>query len=58
MATEIIRLKSSESGHTYTTTINRKNRAAKGLPNKIEMNKFDPTRGVRKVVRYKEIKLK
>jgi large subunit ribosomal protein L33 len=45
----IIKLKSSESGHTYTTTKNRKNDTAR-----LELRRYDPT--VRKHVTYRETK--
>jgi large subunit ribosomal protein L33 len=45
----VIRLKSSESGFTYTTTKNKKND-----PTRIERMKYDPT--VRKHVLFKEAK--
>ena len=51
MASEIIRLKSTESGYCYTTHKNRKND-----PDKFEMRKFDPI--VRRHVIFKEAKLK
>jgi large subunit ribosomal protein L33 len=45
----IIKLKSSESGHSYTTMKNRRND-----PSRIELKKYDPL--VRKHVTYKETK--
>lgn len=42
-----VRLKSSESGHCYYTTKNKRN-----IPDKMEMKKYDPV--VRKHVLYKE----
>jgi large subunit ribosomal protein L33 len=45
----IIKLKSSESGHTYTTTKNRKNDT-----NRLELRRYDPL--VRKHVTYRETK--
>lgn len=45
----VIKLKSSESGHTYTTMKNRRND-----PSRIELKKYDPI--VRKHVAYKETK--
>ena len=44
---QIIRLKSSESGHSYYTTKNRRNSTGK-----IELKKYDPV--LRKHVLYKE----
>lgn len=51
MASEIKRLKSTESGYTYTTKRNNKN-----TPEKLELRKYDPI--VRKHVIFKESKLK
>ena len=45
----IIKLKSSESGHSYTTMKNRRND-----PSRIELKKYDPL--VRKHVTYRETK--
>jgi large subunit ribosomal protein L33 len=45
----VIKLKSSESGHTYTTMKNRRND-----PSRIELKKYDPI--VRKHVTYRETK--
>ena len=45
----VIKLKSSESGHTYTTMKNRRND-----PSRIELKKYDPI--VRKHVSYRETK--
>jgi large subunit ribosomal protein L33 len=45
----IIKLKSTESGHTYTTTKNRRNDASR-----IELKKYDPL--VRRHVAYRETK--
>lgn len=42
-----VRLKSTESGHCYYTTKNKRN-----LPNKMELMKYDPL--IRKHVLYKE----
>ncbi|MGI9255467.1 MAG: 50S ribosomal protein L33, partial [Salinispira sp.] len=42
-----VRLKSTESGHCYYTTKNKRN-----LPNKLEFMKYDPVE--RKHVLYKE----
>ncbi|KGE71967.1 50S ribosomal protein L33 [Spirochaeta lutea] len=42
-----VRLQSTESGHCYYTTKNKRN-----LPNKMELKKYDPV--VRKHVLYKE----
>ncbi|AFG38808.1 50S ribosomal protein L33 [Spirochaeta africana] len=42
-----VRLKSTESGHCYYTTKNKRN-----LPDKMEFKKYDPV--VRKHVLYKE----
>lgn len=44
-----IKLKSSESGHTYTTQKNRRND-----PSRIELRKYDPI--VRRHVVYRETK--
>src|SRR5687768_3674594 len=43
----VIKLRSTESGHTYTTLKNRKND-----PNRLELRRYDPT--VRKHVAYRE----
>lgn len=45
----VIKLKSTESGHTYTTEKNRRNDTAR-----IELRKYDPT--VRRHVAYRETK--
>jgi large subunit ribosomal protein L33 len=45
----VIKLKSAESGHTYTTMKNRRND-----PSRIELRKYDPI--VRKHVTYRETK--
>lgn len=45
----IIKLKSSESGHTYTTTKNRRNDTGR-----MELRRYDPI--VRRHVMYKETK--
>jgi large subunit ribosomal protein L33 len=45
----IIKLKSAESGHTYTTMKNRRND-----PSRLELRKYDPI--VRKHVNYRESK--
>lgn len=45
----VIKLKSSESGHSYTTMKNRRND-----PSRLELRKYDPI--VRKHVNYKETK--
>jgi len=45
----IIKLRSTESGHTYTTTKNRKND-----PNRLELKRYDPL--VRRHVVYRESK--
>ena len=45
----VIKLRSTESGHTYTTLKNRKND-----PNRLELRRYDPT--VRKHVAYRETK--
>jgi large subunit ribosomal protein L33 len=45
----IIKLKSSESGHTYTTRKNKRND-----PNRLELKKYDPV--VRRHVTYRETK--
>jgi large subunit ribosomal protein L33 len=45
----VIKMKSSESGHIYVTSKNRKNDTAR-----LELKKYDPF--VRKVVNYKEEK--
>jgi len=51
---ELIRLNSTaNTGHFYTTSINKRNRAGKG---KFEIKKFDPV--IRKHVLYKEGKIK
>ncbi|MFW5801087.1 MAG: 50S ribosomal protein L33 [Spirochaeta sp.] len=42
-----VRLKSTESGHCYYTTKNKRN-----LPDKLEFNKYDPV--IRKHVLYRE----
>ena len=42
-----VRLKSTESGHCYYTTKNKRN-----LPNKMELKKYDPV--IQKHVLYKE----
>ena len=49
----VVRLKSTESGHCYYTTREKRN-----TPEKLELLKFDPTPGVRRKVIYKEAKLK
>ncbi len=46
---DIIRLKSSESSHFYSTYKNKKN-----TTEKLELKKYDPT--LRKRVLYKEVK--
>lgn len=45
----VIKLRSSESGHTYTTTKNRKND-----PNRLELRRYDPL--LRRHVQYRETK--
>jgi large subunit ribosomal protein L33 len=45
----VIKLKSSESGHTYTTMKNRRND-----PSRLELRKYDPL--VRRHVTYRETK--
>jgi large subunit ribosomal protein L33 len=45
----VITLRSSESGHTYTTTKNKRNTQAR-----IELKKYDPV--LRKHVSYRETK--
>ncbi len=45
----VIKLKSTESGHTYTTKKNRKND-----PSRLEIRKYDPL--VRRHVTYRETK--
>ncbi|NJP07847.1 MAG: 50S ribosomal protein L33 [Chloroflexaceae bacterium] len=45
----VIKLKSSESGHTYTTQKNRKNDSSR-----IELRRYDPI--LRRHVMYKETK--
>jgi large subunit ribosomal protein L33 len=45
----VIKLRSTESGHTYTTLKNRKND-----PNRLELRRYDPT--VRRHVAYRETK--
>ena len=45
----IIKLRSTESGHTYTTTKNRKND-----PSRLELKRYDPT--LRRHVVYRESK--
>jgi large subunit ribosomal protein L33 len=45
----IIKLRSTESGHMYTTTKNRKND-----PNRLELKRYDPL--VRRHVVYRESK--
>jgi len=45
----VIKLRSTESGHTYITMKNRKND-----PNRLELRRYDPT--VRKHVSYRETK--
>lgn len=54
MATDSIKiiLRSTASRHFYTTTKNKRNKE------KLAFNKFDPTKGVRKHVEYKEEKMK
>ena len=47
MNIEKIKVRSTESGHTYITLKNRKND-----PNRLELRRYDPT--VRKHVMYKE----
>ena len=46
---ELIKMKSSESGHIYYTRKNKHN-----TTEKLEMKKYDPT--LRKIVTYKEHK--
>jgi large subunit ribosomal protein L33 len=48
---KIVRMRSSESPHTYTTTNSK-------AGTKLEVKKFDPTPGVRRHVVYNETKLK
>lgn len=48
---DIIKMKSSESSHFYTTTKNKRTH-----PSKIEKKMYDPT--LRKHVIYKETKIK
>jgi large subunit ribosomal protein L33 len=45
----VIKLRSTESAHTYTTTKNRKND-----PNRLELRRYDPT--LRRHVAYRETK--
>jgi large subunit ribosomal protein L33 len=45
----VIKLRSTESGHTYTTEKNRKND-----PNRLELKRYDPL--VRRHVPYREAK--
>lgn len=45
----IVKLRSTESKHVRFDNRNRKR-----VPNKLELNKYDPT--LRKVVKYKEVK--
>jgi large subunit ribosomal protein L33 len=45
----VIKLRSTESGHTYTTMKNRKND-----PNRLELRRYDPT--LRRHVAYRETK--
>ena len=45
----VIKLRSSESGHTYTTMKNRKND-----PARMELRRYDPT--LRRHVTYRETK--
>jgi large subunit ribosomal protein L33 len=45
----VVKLRSTESGHTYTTQKNRKND-----PSRIELKRYDPT--VRRHVVYRESK--
>ncbi|MFQ3632736.1 50S ribosomal protein L33 [Roseiflexus sp.] len=45
----IVKLRSTESAHTYTTTKNRKND-----PNRLELRRYDPT--LRRHVLYRETK--
>ncbi len=53
-AREKIKLVSTAgTGHYYTTTKNKKN-----TTEKLVLNKYDPTKGVKKVVKYKEDKIK
>lgn len=47
----LIKLKSTKSDYTYHTRKNKKKK-----PEKLELNKFDPTPGVRKHVPFKEAK--
>jgi len=58
---EIIRLRSTakaedgkKTGYTYTTTINRSNRAQKSKTGKFRIRKYDPV--VKKHVEFEEIK--
>lgn len=51
MREKIKLVSSAGTGHFYTTMKNKRN-----SPEKIELNKFDPT--IRKVVPYKEAKIK
>ncbi len=46
-AREVIKMRSTESPYTYTTTKNKRN-----TPNRIQMKKYDPI--VRKHVLFKE----
>jgi large subunit ribosomal protein L33 len=46
---EMIKMRSSESPYTYTTTKNKRNH-----PARLELNKYDPV--LRKVVMFKETK--
>lgn len=46
-------LRSTESPHFYTTTKNKRNKDLK-----LRLKKFDPTKGIRKHVEYKEEKMK
>ena len=48
-ARAVIRLKSTESGHMYSTYKNKKN-----SPTKLEIKKYDPL--IRKRIVYKEVK--
>jgi large subunit ribosomal protein L33 len=45
----VIKLRSTESGHTYTTLKNRKND-----PSRLELRRYDPT--LRRHVTYRESK--
>lgn len=45
----VIKIRSTESGHQYTTTKNRKND-----PNRLELKRYDPL--VRRHVTYRESK--